>query len=224
MVAFLLPAVMGAVLLFAEHVAGVGNITRFPVYVKDPVGNLIIGILNYLPVASVVPLGLFLLARTGQSPKMLGLGVPKFGRDIWPGLGLAAAAFGSEIVLIIPLAPLLAHSASLTNKVAVGHVPAYYVIWGISISLTTAITEEVLVNGYLMTRLEQLGWTPRSALILSLALRTSYHVYYGLGFILTIPFGYYVTRSFQKHKRLNRPIAAHFLFDSILFTITILWK
>jgi membrane protease YdiL (CAAX protease family) len=61
-------------------------------------------------------------------------------------------------------------------------------------------------------------------LILSLALRTSYHVYYGLGFILTIPFGYYVTRSFQKHKRLNRPIAAHFLFDSILFTITILWK
>ena len=68
MVAFLLPAVMTAVLLFAEHVAGVGSITRFPTYVKDPIVNLVIGILNYLPVASTVPLALFLLARTGQSP------------------------------------------------------------------------------------------------------------------------------------------------------------
>jgi membrane protease YdiL (CAAX protease family) len=57
---------------------------------------------------------------------------------------------------------------------------------------------------------------------LSLILRTSYHVYYGLGFLLTVPFGYFVTRSFQKHRRLTRPIAAHFLFDAILVTISIL--
>jgi membrane protease YdiL (CAAX protease family) len=80
----------------------------------------------------------------------------------------------------------------------------------------------VLVNGYLITRLGQLGWTPQSALILSLVLRTSYHVYYGLGFLLTVPFGYLVTRSFQKHRRLTRPITAHFLFDAILVTISIL--
>lgn len=222
MVAFLLPAVVTAILLFAEHIGGVGNITRFPIYIKNPVGNLIIGTLDYLPVASVVPLGLFLLARSGQPPKSLGIGWPSFRRDIWPGLGLAAAAFGSEVVLIIPLAPLLTGNGSLTNKVAVGHVPAYYVIEGLVISLTTAITEEVLVNGYLLTRLEQLGWNPQKALLLSLTLRTSYHVYYGLGFILTIPFGYFVTRSFQKHRRLNRSIAAHFLFDGVLFTIAIL--
>ena len=47
-------------------------------------------------------------------------------------------------------------------------------------------------------------------------------MYYGLGFLLTIPFGYFVTRSFQKHRRLTRPIAAHFLFDAVLITITIL--
>jgi membrane protease YdiL (CAAX protease family) len=55
-----------------------------------------------------------------------------------------------------------------------------------------------------------------------LILRTSYHVYYGLGFLLTVPFGFFVTRSFQKHHKLNRPIMAHFLYDSILFTIAIL--
>jgi membrane protease YdiL (CAAX protease family) len=55
-----------------------------------------------------------------------------------------------------------------------------------------------------------------------MALRTSYHVYYGIGFVLTIPFAYFMTRSFQKNGRLTRPIVAHFLFDATLITISIL--
>lgn len=223
MLAFLLPAVMAAVILFAQHEAGVASVTRFPDIVHaQPVLNLILGVLSYLPVAAVVPLALFLLARTGQTPSVMGLGTPSFMGDILPGLGIAAAAFGSELVILIPLSPLLIHHSSLINQVPTGHVPWYYVFLGLAISATTAVTEEVLVNGYLLTRLGQLGWTPRSALLLSLTLRTSYHVYYGLGFLLTIPFGYFVTRSFQKHRKLTRPIAAHFLFDAILVTISIL--
>jgi membrane protease YdiL (CAAX protease family) len=223
MVAFLLPVVMSAVILLVQHVSGVGDITRFPVIIAGhPVTNLVVGILDYLAVAALVPLALLLLARTGQPPSILGIGRPSFRQDIWPGLALAAASFGAEIPVALALSPVLAHDSSLVNNVAIGHVPAYYVIWGIAVSAITAIAEEVLVNGYLITRLGQLGWTPRSALILSLGLRTSYHIYYGLGFLLTIPFGYFVTRSFQKHHRLNRSIAAHFLFDAILSTIAIL--
>ena len=172
--------------------------------------------------AAVVPLALLLLTRTGQPPRVLGLGLPSWRQDIWPGIGLAAASFGAEIPVAIVLSPVLAHDATLVNRVSIGHVPGYYVIWGIAMSAITAIAEEVLVNGYLITRLGQLGWTPRSALLLSLTLRTSYHIYYGLGFVLTIPFGYFVTRSFQKHHRLNRSIAAHFTFDAVLTTIAIL--
>jgi membrane protease YdiL (CAAX protease family) len=223
MVAFLLPVVSSAVILFAQHVSGVGNITRFPIIITGhPVSNLIVGIFSYLSVAAMVPLALLLLTRTGQPPRVLGLGRPSFMLDIWPGLGIAAASFGAEIPISIVLAPVLAHESALVNRVAIGHVPGYYVIWGVAMAAITAIAEEVLVNGYLITRLGQLGWTPRSALILSLALRTSYHVYYGLGFLLTIPFGYFVTRSFQKHQRLNRSIAAHFLYDAVLSTIAIL--
>ena len=223
MIGFLLPVVSSAVTLFAQHVSGVGNITRFPVIISGhPLANLVVGILSYLSVAAVVPLALLLLTRTGQPPRMLGLGRPSLRQDIWPGLGLAAASFGAEIPMVIVLAPVLAHESTLVNRISIGHVPGYYVIWGIAMSAITAIAEEVLVNGYLITRLNQLGWTPRSALILSLALRTSYHVYYGLGFLLTIPFGYLVTRSFQKHRRLNRSIAAHFLFDAVLTSIAIL--
>jgi membrane protease YdiL (CAAX protease family) len=47
-------------------------------------------------------------------------------------------------------------------------------------------------------------------------------VYYGLGFLFTIPFGYLLTRSFQKHGRLARPIVAHFIFDAVLITISVL--
>jgi membrane protease YdiL (CAAX protease family) len=58
--------------------------------------------------------------------------------------------------------------------------------------------------------------------VLSLVLRTSYHIYYGWGFLFTVPLGYFVTRSFQKHHTLSRPIVAHFFYDAILFTISIL--
>jgi membrane protease YdiL (CAAX protease family) len=223
MLAFLFPAVMSAVVALAQHVNGVGTLTRFPVLLQhNQVGNLVIGIFAYLPVAAVVPLALHLLTRTGQPPQRIGLVRPTIRRDLWPALGLGAAAFGGEIVLAIILTPLLSHHPALLSKTAVGHVPAYYVIYGIAISATTAVAEEVLVSGYLLTRLEQLGWSPQRALILSLILRTSYHVYYGIGFIFTVPFGYFVTRSFQKNRRLIRPILAHFLFDAILITIAIL--
>jgi membrane protease YdiL (CAAX protease family) len=193
------------------------------VYVSGhPLTNLIVGILAYLPTACVVPLALFLLNRTGDGPSRLGLGVPKLRMDVIPALGLIGASFVSELVVLIPLAPLLATHSSLVTNTPVGHVPGYYVIWGLMISATTAIAEETLMNGYLMTRLQQLGWTPQSALILAVVLRTSYHVYYGIGFIVTVPFAYFMTRSFQKNGRLTRVIVAHFLFDAILLTIGIL--
>ncbi len=223
MVAFLLPGVVSAVLILSEHISGVGDIARFTTIVRGhPLTNMLLGILAYLPVAAVVPLGLFLLARTGQDRHTLGLEPPTLTRDVIPGLGLGLAAFGCEIVLALFLRVLLVDHPGLFVNVTLHHIPKYYLIWGIVTSAVTAVTEEVLVNGYLLTRLGQLGWTPRAALILSLILRTSYHVYYGLGFIFTVPFGYFVTRSFQKNGKLMRPIMAHFLYDAILFTIVIL--
>jgi membrane protease YdiL (CAAX protease family) len=223
MVAFLVPGIVGAIVLLAQHVSGVGSVTRFPVYItRHPLTNLIVGMLAYLPTACVVPLALLLLHRTGDTATRLGLVRPQFRRDVLPALGLVGASFGAEFVVLIPLAPLVAHYSSLVNNAPVGHVPGYYVIWGLMISATTAIAEEVLMNGYLVTRLQQLGWTPRSVLILAMVLRTSYHIYYGVGFLATVPFAYFMTRSFQKNRRLTRTVLAHFLLDAILITISIL--
>lgn len=221
--AFLVPAIGGAIVPLVQHAEGVTDINRFPTFVSgEPLTNMILGILGYLGIGAVVPITLFLLARTGQSPSRLGLGLPSWALDVWPGLGLAALSFASEFVILIPFAPLLVHDRSLVNPPVIGHVPTYYVAYGVIVSAITAITEEITINGYLLVRLEQLGWQPNRALILSLVLRSSYHIYYGIGVFLLIPFGYYVTRSFQKHRRLNRPIVAHFLYDAVLITISIL--
>ncbi|MRT44417.1 CPBP family intramembrane metalloprotease, partial [Xylella fastidiosa subsp. multiplex] len=48
-------------------------------------------------------------------------------------------------------------------------------------AMQNAILEEVVVVGYLLRRLGQLGWTPGAALVASAVLRGSYHLYQGIG-------------------------------------------
>jgi len=221
--AFLIPSVGGAIVPLVQHAYGVSNLARFPSFVNNnPLINMILGMVTYISLGTIVPIALFLLARTGNKPRTIGLGWPSFVLDIWPGIGLGLASYGSEIILFATYY-LFVHDKGLQTNPVVGTVPHYYVIYGIFVSAVTAITEEVIVNGYLLVRLEQLGWSNRNALILSLVVRMSYHIYYGVTFpIVVLPFGYFVTRSFQKHKRLNRAIATHFLYDAVLFTISIL--
>jgi membrane protease YdiL (CAAX protease family) len=222
-IAFLLPGIVAAVQVLAAHLGGVSDIGLFSTVVPGrPLEDLILGIFSYLAVAAVVPLGLLLLARTGQGPAALGLGLPGLRSDVWPGAEIAVSGFAVAVLATLPFSALLARHSELFSQVHVGHVPKYYILYGLAVSAITAITEETLVSGYLLTRLEQFGWTPRRALLLSLTLRTSYHIYYGLGFLFTIPVGYFLTRSFQKHHRLTRPIVAHFLYDAVLITISIL--
>jgi hypothetical protein len=80
-------------------------------------------------------------------------------RDVLPALGLGLAAFGVEVAMIIPFAGFLDSHHGFINTVSTLGEPKYYLIEENFVSAVTAITEEVLVNGYLITRLGQLGWT-----------------------------------------------------------------
>lgn len=224
MVAFLAPAIVGAIVAFVQNLTDHSSVSPFQSIVPNLPLNALLGSLAYLPTAATVPLAVYLLWRSGIAPKAIGLVRPGLRSDILPGLGLWLASYGGELLLAIPVALITSafggtHGA--INSVDVGHVPWYYLFWGLVISATTAINEELLINGYLISRLSQFGWTPRAALILSLCLRTSYHVYYGLGFILTVPLGWFVTRSFQKHRRIERAIFAHFCFDASAMVLSI---
>jgi membrane protease YdiL (CAAX protease family) len=221
-VAFVLPATVTAIAIFARHVARVSNLDEFDLPLPHNLpASLVLMVLLYLATAVFTPIALLLLARTGQWPSRLGLSKRWLRRDALAGVGLLFGVWATTALITLPLAPLLG-SDSLSNQQHNTHVPAYFIVYAIVVSATTAINEEVIVNGYLMTRFAQLGWRPWPSLWVSLALRTSYHAYYGIGLIATIPFGYWATRSFQKHRRLGRPIVAHFLNDAVLLTVAVL--
>jgi membrane protease YdiL (CAAX protease family) len=219
--AFALPGIAGALQLLVKHIVTGGNLNQFHLpYKHHPGPSLVILIIGYITTALIVPIALLQLARTGQPPSLLGLTRRGSLRDVIESVGLYAGVWALNLALITPLFLLIGDS--LTNSEHDTHVPAYYVVYGVILSITTAINEEVVVNGYFMTRLAQLGYSPRTSLAISLAVRTSYHVYYGLGFLATVPFGYLVTRSFQKRGRLTRPILTHFLNDVVLLVIAVL--
>jgi membrane protease YdiL (CAAX protease family) len=208
-----------AIIILATHIAANSPLVQVPTFTPhQPVLNVFLGLLSYLPVAAIVPLVLLLLVRTGQPPSSLGLTRMSLG-DLGAGTGLALAALGLSFVSSLLLVPL--ENTKLLNSAAPLHVPAYYIIFGLSQSLITSVVEEVVVNGYLITRLDQLGWTPAAAFWTSMAVRASYHIYYGVAVVTLLPFGWLMTRSFQKHGKLSRPILAHFLYDSVLFAIAI---
>jgi membrane protease YdiL (CAAX protease family) len=208
-----------ALILLLTHVAANAKLVQLPTFTPhQPVLNVVLGLLSYMPVAAIVPLVLLLLARTGQPPSSLGL--TRVGwADLGAGIGLALSALVLSSIVGLFLAPL--ESTKLVNTQGALHVPAYYIILGLSESFFTAVVEEVVVNGYLITRLDQLGWSPTAAFWLSMAVRASYHIYYGVAVVTLLPFGWLMTRSFQKHRKLSRPILAHFLYDSILFAVAI---
>ncbi|HVV75774.1 MAG TPA: type II CAAX endopeptidase family protein [Mycobacteriales bacterium] len=218
--AFALPGIAAAISILAQHLGGVNDLNEFDLPLPHHPGiSLFLLSFGYLTTALVVPIALLLLARTGQPPAALGLTRKGLGLDVSGAVGLLV---GSWLLTGLVGLFLSAVGSDLQNTESNTHVPAYYLVYGVLISVTTAINEEVIVNGYFLTRLSQMGWTRWSAFGLSFAVRESYHVYYGLAFLATMPLGYLVTRSFQKRGRLGRAIATHFAFDVVSFSIAVL--
>ena len=155
--------------------------------------------------------------------RRLGFTRKGLGADTGFGVGIVFAGFGIALALSLIVYSIYGEDgvpgAVHTNK---AHFPAVFLIQGYVVSVVTALVEESVMSAYLLTRLGQLGWTPRKALWVSMAVRTSYHAYYGIGLLFTVPVGYLLTRSFQRRRRLVRTVGAHALYDASLFTLAIL--
>jgi uncharacterized protein len=160
-------------------------------------------------------LGLYLLWRSGIGPRQLGLGRPAWRGDVLGGLGLAALIGlpGLGFYLLARLLGLSAH---------VEPAELYDTWWRIPVLLGLAFAngwaEEIIVVGFLLTRLRELGRTPMAALVISSLLRGAYHLYQGysagLGnVVMGLVFGYVYLRT----GRLWPLIIAHALIDAVAF-------
>ncbi|MHC5258294.1 CPBP family intramembrane glutamic endopeptidase [Streptomyces sp. UC4497] len=81
-------------------------------------------------------------------------------------------------------------------------------------AVQNAVVEEVIVVGYLLRRLGQLGWSPGTALVASSVLRGSYHLYQGIGgFFGNLAMGVVFVFLYRRWGRVGPLVVAHSLLD-----------
>jgi len=167
--------------------------------------------------AGVMPavLAVFLLVRDGESPRSIGLDLRRPRFDLTAGAVLAAVIGGAGLALY-----LTAHALGIALTVVVSNLPAVW--WRDTVLVLSAaqnaILEEVVVVGYLLHRLRQLGWSDNRALGASAFLRGSYHLYQGFGgFLGNAVLGVIFGRLFQRSGRVGPLVVAHTLIDAVSF-------
>ena len=160
-------------------------------------------------------LAIHLLTRSGEGVRPLGLDRwrPRF--DLTAGVGLAALIGGAGLLFYLGV-----HAAGLNLIVVPEALPPTW--WRTPVLLLSAaqnaVLEEVLVAGYLLHRLRQLGWSDGRALALSAVLRGSYHLYQGFGgFVGNLVMGLVFGRLYQRWGRIGPLVVAHTLIDAVTF-------
>nr|WP_218886410.1 type II CAAX endopeptidase family protein [Kineococcus aurantiacus] len=157
----------------------------------------------------------YLMARGGESLRTLGLDGRRWRRDVLAGLGLAAVIGGCGLVLYLG-----ARSAGVNTNVAASTLPDVW--WAVPVSVLAAaengVLEEVLVAGYLLHRLSQLGFRWFPALLVSALLRGSYHLYQGVGgFVGNVAMGLVFGYVYQRWGRTAPLVVAHTAIDVVAF-------
>jgi membrane protease YdiL (CAAX protease family) len=169
-------------------------------------------------VFTLVPvlLALWLLSGSGRSAvARLGLDARKPLLDLAAGAGLAA---------LIGIPGLGLYFAGRWLGITAQVVPAalndYW--WTVPVlilqALKNAVLEEVIAVGYLITRLEELGWPAWARTGVSAVLRGSYHLYQGFGpFLGNAVMGVVFAEWFRRRGRVWPLIVAHTLLDTVAF-------
>lgn len=84
---------------------------------------------------------------------------------------------------------------------------------GIPAAVSAGFAEEIVVLGFAYRMLERLGLSDRAILALLVALRLSYHLYYGVGALVLLPWAFLSVVYYRRYRRLWPLIIGHLLWD-----------
>jgi membrane protease YdiL (CAAX protease family) len=180
-----------------------------------PLLDLFLQLTNITLSLAPVLLVLYLLARAGDRPASIGLDAREPGKDLARGAVIAAVIGGGGLALY-----LIAFHIGVELNVVAESLPDIW--WRIPVLLLSALqnaaVEEIVVVGYLLTRLEKLGVRPSRAIAISAAIRGSYHLYQGIGAFFGNAFmGAVFGILYRRWGRVTPLIIAHFLIDAVAF-------
>jgi uncharacterized protein len=214
-------AVYAAVSLTAKLTAGRSlasqtaalNVSRAP---DRPWLDLTYQLLGIVFALVPVLLAVHLLNRDhGDARRVLGLDGRRPLFDLGTGAALAA-------VIGIPGLGLYfgARALGLNATVIPAALPEIW--WAVPVlvlaAAQNAVLEEIVVVGYLLTRLRELGWRIGPAVATSALLRGTYHLYQGFGaFVGNAIMGVIFALFFLRTKRTMPLIVAHTLLDVVAF-------
>jgi membrane protease YdiL (CAAX protease family) len=196
--------------LASQHAVLVGSMAP-----GRPLLDLTLQLTSVMTTLVPVALVFYLLAREGAGPSALGLDTTRPASDLARGAVLAALIGGSGLALYIA-----AFHLGISLNVVPESLPSVW--WRIPVLILDAaqngILEEVLVLGYLLRRLDQLGWSPGLAIAVAAVVRGSYHLYQGFGgFIGNAILGVIFGVLYKRWGRVTPMIVAHTLIDAVAF-------
>ncbi|MEV6966712.1 CPBP family intramembrane glutamic endopeptidase, partial [Hamadaea sp. NPDC051192] len=113
-----------------------------------------------------------------------------------------------------------ARALGLNTEVSASGLPSLW--WSVPVlilsAVQNAVLEEVIVVGYLITRLRELRWSIPAVIAASALLRGSYHLYQGFGgFVGNAIMGVVFALVYLKWRRVGPLIVAHTLLDVVAF-------
>ncbi|MDS1268899.1 CPBP family intramembrane glutamic endopeptidase [Lipingzhangella sp. LS1_29] len=179
----------------------------------------------YALVYALVPVALvvYLLRRSGESRATIGFDIRRRGFDFTAGALLAALIGIGGLVVYVT-----SYQLGWTRPIVPSTLNDHW--WVVPVllaqALKNAVLEEVIVVGYLMHRLGQLGkmrgWPARNTLIvailLSAGLRALYHLYQGLGMAVgNLVMGVVFCWFYHRFGRVMPLVIAHALIDVVAF-------
>jgi membrane protease YdiL (CAAX protease family) len=214
---FPLPYVISALQDLTGYLLGEGAGKRIPILFAGHVaaGFPFILLQVLLPLAAAA-LVLYLLSVPGGDGGPSAIGLDR--RNLRGDLALVLPVF-----LVCNLIPILGGGLLLealgvhAPSPSTGGLPAYYSVAYVAMAIVAGVVEELVVLGYLVRRLEQLGLKPVFVVLIAVAVRGSYHLYYGWGVLPILVWATVTVLVYRRFRRLWPFVFVHMAWDSGLF-------